>query len=919
MARNTLSSRLGTNRKTIKLLQYMLAYTVLWLCCAAVICVVFRINGRSFIWKSDGVSQHFIAFNYLCEYVEDLFYNHQFRGFFNYSIGQGMDILQTLNSYDFTDPISFVAAMVFPLGRVQRYTLMVFLKLYLIGISFMVFCFSTERKKMPAVLAGAIAYTFSGAVLFTVARHPNYINWAYFFPLILSGVELLERKGKRAPLILFVALNLITNYYTFYMNTVLVAVYLLAGSACRCLRCEQEGFLKEECRRLLHIVLVYAVGVALSAFILLPSIYAFLNNYRVGIASGYTESLLHYEWEYYFKLPESLFAMNYEAGYYTELGLNAASFLPLVLLFCQRGKNTELKSLLVVSCVMIYVPLAGRIMNGFGYASNRWCYAVPFYAGVALTEMFDALPGMSRKERTISVFVLAGYSLVCMLTCLLHSGEQKRLHIFSAVVLVLGINLLLLLVFKHPNDLKRISFLVLGVVFLCGTIQCYEMFSRIGGNYVRSYLEQTETASIYQDYSSVAVKGLPRGFFRTEEGDQESGDRVNHDGYHNINGTSFYWSMYPVSIFEYYRDLGLSSVLTNCWLAGLSGRTGLLELAGVKYYTKPASSLGTVPYGYQEIASGHPEYQVYENPYALPIAYTYSSYITEDEYDALDGLEKEQALLQAAVLPGMPDSTGLEHVKPVQNAQLLGYEITETDGVRLESGRLSANRKGTILLMVEDVPEDCELYLYFRGIQLESILDSSARFDSDYSVKITACRETKGLSSEKNTRISNSNYQWPVLRDDVAFNLGCGPSGESSIRITFDKSSEFTVEAIEVIAVPMSAYSEYAQALREYALEDAEVGADRVAGFIAVPETRILQFSVSYSSGWTAYLDGEKTEALRSDIMYMSVIVPEGEHQVELVYQTPGLRTGLMISAVTLVIWLGFECFNAQRRRQFGL
>ena len=268
------------------------------------------------------------------------------------------------------------------------------------------------------------------------------------------------------------------------------------------------------------------------------------------------------------------------------------------------------------------------------------------------------------------------------------------------------------------------------------------------------------------------------------------------------------------------------------------------------------------------------------------------------------------------MLPSTPDSAGLDHLKPVQNAQLLEYEITQIDGVLLDGGSLSAEKKGTILLTVGDVPEDCELYLYFRGIKLKNILDSSARFDEDYSVNITASRETKGYAAEKYARISNSNYQWPVLRDDVALNLGCGPSGESFLRITFDKSSDFSVEAIEVIAVPMSVYSEYAQTLREYVLEDVEVGADRVAGIVAVPETRILQFSIPYSSGWTVYLDGEKTELLRSNVMYMSLIVPEGEHHVELTYQTPGLRTGLIISALTLVMWLGIEFFDAQRRKR---
>ncbi len=904
-----------TGQRTAKPLQYVLAYTVLWSVCAAVIWAVFRVNGKSFLWITDGVPQHFISFNYLCEYLEDLIINHQFRGFFNYSIGQGMDIVQTLGCYDFTDPVSAFAALFFPLGRLQRYTLMIFLKLYLTGISFLVFCFSTDRKNMPAVLAGALAYTFSGAVLFTVARHPNYVNWAYFFPLILSGTEWYARQGKRAPLVLFVALNVITNYYTFYINTVLVGIYLVTGCICRAAGRKTASAFRKEFGVLLRIVLVYAVGVALSAVLLLPSIYAFLNNYRVGFASGYTESLLHYEWRYYFKLPESLFAMNYTAGYHTELGLNTVCFFPAVLLFLRKREHAGLKALLLISLLMLCLPLAGRVMNGLGYASNRWSYAVPFYAAVILTELFDALPDMTQKEKKLCFAAFAGYYAICVITFVRHSDLVTKRLLLPGMGILLGVTVLVWCLLHTDLAGRRVGFLLLGAVLVSGMLQSYAMFSLAAGGYVYEYLDRAEAAAVYQDYSSVAVKSIhDDGFFRTEEEDQEIINQENYDGYHGINGTSFYWSMYPACIFEYYRDLGLSSVSQNCRPAGLSGRTGLLELAAVKYYTKPSSDSGAVPYGYREIATGDPAYQVYENPSALPIAYTFSSYLTEDEYDKLDGIEKEQALLQAAVLPQEPDSADIEHAKPPQKAQTLEYEITETDGVRLDGDRLSADREGKIMLTVKSVPEDCELYLYLRGFRLETIREASLSMDGDYRVKVDVSRKADQTSVTKSAWISNRDYKWSVLRDDVAFNLGCGPSGGNTIRMTFRKNAVFTFDAIEVVAVPMSAYSEYVQALREHVLEEIEVGADHVAGTIAVPETRILQFSVPYSSGWNAYLDGEKTELLRSDVMYLSVIVPEGEHRVELYYETPGMKTGLVVSAVTLVFWIGCT-FIASRRK----
>ncbi len=905
--------------KQCSALRLVAAYTLLWACCAAVIWAVFRVNGKSFLWSlsGDGVAQHFISFNYLCEYLEDLFGGRPFRGFFNYNIGQGTDILQSLNSYDFTDPVSALAALFFPLGRVRRYTLMIFLKLYLTGLSFLAFCYATERRSAAAVLAGAVAYTFSGAVLFTVARHPNYANWAYFFPLLLSGAELYARKGKRAPLVLFAALNMVTSYYTFYMNTLLVGIYLLTGSVCRCLREKTATAVRKECGLLLRTALVYAVGVALSAWILLPSVDAFLNNYRVGFASGYTDSVLHYEWPYYAKLPESLFAMNYEAGwYYTELGLNAASFLPLVLLFLRKDGRTELKALLVISFLMLCLPLAGRIMNGFGYPSNRWSYAVPFYTSVVLTDLFASLPALSKKEGKICSLVFLGYLLLCTVTVFLHNNQRTRTVLLFSLGILLGVTVLLRLVLHGSRGGERKTCaLLLGTVVLSGMLQCWAMFAPAAGAYVNTYLNRSEKETEFQEYSSVAVKGLSGGFFRTEEEDQEIENKENHDGYHNINGTSFYWSMYPVWVYDYYRELGLSSVSQNCRPAGLSGRTGLLELASVKYYTRPVSDAGGIPYGYREIPSPDPAYQVYENPSALPAAYTYSSYITEDIYNALDGIEKEQALLQAAVLPRAPASAGLNRAVPEQAAVTLDYAVTGTDGVLLTEDRISAAKKGTITLAV-NVPEDCELYLAFRNTHLENRPDTKKSYNgSDYCVNVNALRISGQVSTEKTAWFSNRSYQWPVLRDDVLFNLGCGPAGKNTIRITFGKNAVFSTGGIELIAVPMAAYEQYAAALREHVPENIFVGSDRVTGTVSVPDTRILQFSIPYSTGWRAFMDGEETEILRSGIMYMSVIIPEGEHSFELHYETPGLKTGVVISAVTLILWVGYEVLRRRKSK----
>ena len=902
------------NNKQIRIASYIPAYTALWFLCVLVICLVFRVNGKTFLWETDAVPQHFVSFNYLCEWLNSLLVARRFPGFFNYTLGQGMDILTTLDSYDFTDPVSVIAALIFPLSRIQRYTLMIFFKLYLVGVSFLIYCCATEQKNRIAVLAGALAYTFSGAILYNFARHPNYANWAYYFPFLLAGVEFYVRKKRRFPLVLFVFLNAVTSFYTFYMNAVLTAIYVFTGSFCRIAKSSRKlAALKTEGKAILELVAVGAAGVLLSACVLLPSIHAYLDNYRAGLTSGYTASRLHYEWKYYIKLLEALFAVNYQPGYSTALGLNAALLIPLVLLFLRKGEHTELKSLLILSLLMLCIPMAGRIMNGFGYASNRWCYAVPFYVSVAFVVMFDAVQNMTRKEKTAVFLVTAAYLAVCLLASMLHSDRQTKASILIGLAGLFGVAVLFWLALRclHNQRLERclFSLVLLGAVF-----QSFATFSTAAGFYVDAFLDQSEIGPVYTEYSSVAAAGFENGFFRVEEEEQEEHNRENMDGYLGVNGTSFYWSLFPASVYEYYNELGLCSVTQNCRLAGLNGRTGLLELAGVKYYTRPAADTGLVPYGYREIRSPDKNYRIYENQYALPIGYTYSRYMTREEYNALDGIGKEQALLQAAVLEDAVDSASISRASPVLDAEPLDVTFENTEKVAWEGNRLSVSKGGTIALTV-DVPDECEVYVTLRKVRLLGLIPREEP-KQGYYVDITAGRETEGYSVRKTANVSNLEYRWPVIRDDVVYNLGYGHAGRNLITLKFGKDAELSLEDIDVTAVPMSSYLENAKSLRESVFESSEVGADRVVGKISVPEERILQFAIPYSDGWSATVDGEKAELFRSDVMYFSTLIPSGEHDVELRYETPWLKTGVIVSAATLVLWIGYEILMRKRNTE---
>ena len=158
---------------------------------------------------------------------------------------------------------------------------------------------------------------------------------------------------------------------------------------------------------------MFAVGILLSSFILLPTLHAYLNNPRVMENAGYAASVL-YDYEYYRFLPEALFEPYFVPGYHTVLGFSVLAFIPLTLLFTGKG-HPRLKILLLVSFVMLCLPFVGRIMNGMSYATNRWSYAFVFYGSFSLVELYDEMKNLSRAEKFRLLIFAAAFSLIVLI------------------------------------------------------------------------------------------------------------------------------------------------------------------------------------------------------------------------------------------------------------------------------------------------------------------------------------------------------------------------------------------------------------------------------------------------------------------------------------------------------------------------
>ena len=196
------------------------------------------------------------------------------------------------------------------------------------------------------------------------------------------------------------------------------------------------------------------------------------------------------------------------------------------------------------------------------------------------------------------------------------------------------------------------------------------------------------------------------------------------------------------------------------------------------------------------------------------------------------------------------------------------------------------------LLLSAVVPEGCEVYV---------VLDGTRVADQNQLVGVGVGRSRGAFSVEKWTAVLSPSYNWYFPRETVAFNLGSGHAGENVFTLTLGRHAWLELPKIRIVAVPLAGLQDACSRLGEHVLENAHVSRDRITGTISVPEARFLQFAVPFSPGWKACVDGKETPLMKSDVLYMGVMLDPGEHSVELRYTTPGLTAGCLLSALTLI------------------
>ena len=168
---------------------FYILYTMVFAAISLVIYGCFYFNGKALVWSHDGVPQHINALAYYGKYLRNvlktLVFDHKISlPMWDMHIGYGSDILTTLHYYVIGDPLTLFSVFVPEKNTEILYEILIFLRIYLAGITFSIYCFYRKNPKQ-ATFIGCLVYIFAGWTIYASMKHPYFSNPMIYLPLVL--------------------------------------------------------------------------------------------------------------------------------------------------------------------------------------------------------------------------------------------------------------------------------------------------------------------------------------------------------------------------------------------------------------------------------------------------------------------------------------------------------------------------------------------------------------------------------------------------------------------------------------------------------------------------------------------------------------------------------------------------------------
>ena len=889
-------------------LKDVLIYSFLFLCIFISILYVFGLYNKSFIWTTDGISQHFITIKYFRELLINFFKTGNFNTFV-WNLGYGLDMFANLSYYCFGDILGFLVVKVEESNLESFYNLALGIRMWFIGISFILYCRHRKIEGIGIVL-GALMYTFCARVYVLNFYHPYMMNASIILPLLLIGVERSIKENKSIFLVFISVLTFLQGFYFAYMMFVIVAIYGIL-------------FVFFTYRRRVYLAifmllktLIYGViALGISSFILYPSILQFLDSTRINDLRQYIYSLDYYH--------NSFNMLTTSVGSFSTFVGVAPLFLIGMAVCSERKDNYPELIISILLITALFIPKVSSVFVAFSYPANRWTFTLCFFLSYLTATTFtkNFFIGYHRMKKIMVVIILY--------LCGAFYVESSSNLLSLANVLLISIFILLFIKNKKNGRRKLYSVISAVVLSLYLGYSVFFHFAPEGKMFLNQFVTNNMANTLYEtnyEYTSNFkeaidyVKEIDSSFYLI--GKYPNVFQSHNLGlYFDYNSINYYYSINSNKYSSLSKDLENSAFNISYEIGEFNNRTRITTLLGTKYFI--TNSKKYVPYDYKLIKSFENNTYLYKNNNYLPFAALYVDRIDLEEYEELSEYEKEIVMLKTTVLSS---DSGIKKFKEYKKYIDMNNNVNEVNAYYHDE--YVTNKK----IKVKDINKDfvkletnsisnSEVYLKISGLKYNVLKQNDyidAKIDKFDNLSINKfLYENKWAHLNKSFSIivkSNNRSVQESFRDDVVdtyyyedntlyINLGYFKNWDGNIELRFNKIGNYSYDKIEVIAVNFKNYQSDIKDLKRSNFNLIDYSNGYMKASISPECDGIIQFNTNYSKGWNVYVDGKKVNTFESNKYFLGIEISSGYHEIELVYEIPNLKEGINITKISIMVF----------------
>ncbi|MCD7709514.1 MAG: YfhO family protein [Clostridiales bacterium] len=774
---------------------------------------------------------------------------------YSWNLGLGTDFV-SLFAYYLASPLNWLIVLCPKAYVIEFMTILVLIKIGLCSLAFFIFLKAhfhltgKDGKFHVSTLYPAILFSCAYALSGFIAAYYWDIMWldcVALFPIIMLGLERLVKDGK--PLLYYISLGacIFSNYYISIPICITLFIYFIYLFLSQ----------KKGIKTLGKFALFSGLAGGSSAVLLLPEI-AILGT------SGSAGDSFPQQVKWYFNIIAEFGRGATAASAYTgddhwpNLYAGAFALVLMWMFFLNRRIKKKEKIACGIMVAFFLVSFAENqldfVWHGFHFPQSLPGRQSFIYIFLILVMGFAVIRKWKGVRQWHIIFSCAVALILLIASTVLGDSSVTETYAIAFTVLLICAYGLIMYLIKAPmlvgmgraenlrNGRRQMPIArTLGVIALA--IAGAELVLNMAATGF-SVTSRTSYTDEEDDYSALLA--------RAEEDAAEDGCdifyRVEDTSRKTKNDDALY-GYASATIFSSLMNLDVSELYQSLYMEGgknfysYNGSTPLTSaMLSVRYM------LSSNPCEEDEfhtlIGQAGGSY-LYENNYCLPLGYMVDeSAIDEWEPSTSDRISSLNSLAKALGAEG----------------SLLSYASCDIDA-----------EEGVTTVTVQD---DGFYYAAYVSCGEDSLTVS----------------HTDGWSQ----RYSKTTHRYLI-------SLGSCKAGEQvSIKNSGGEAIDFYVYRLSTDALD-SAYA----TLSQQTMDLTEMTSTRVVGHIDVRSEGRLILSIPADAGWTLYVDGVKTDIDPWQDALIGVHLTEGEHEIRLVYVTPGLRLGALISIVCVAIAAG--------------